>query len=148
MGKANIEILLSNDDKSDRLLFVEALGDLELDPVIHIVKNGFKLMELLESLDEKIPDALFLDLNMPGKNGIECLTDIRSDKKYDPMAVIIYSTSSAAKDIDQTYELGANIYIPIPVDFNAMKSALAMTMDLLSTGKIHKLKKDEFVAAY
>lgn len=148
MRMTDMEIVLSNDNKSDRLLFVEALADLELHPVIHITKHGFELMEFLLDPDQNIPNAVFLDINMPGKTGIECLEEIRADKQFDSLPVIIYSTSSATKDIDQSYDLGANFYIPIPVDFENMKGVILKAMNLLSTGEMKSLKREEFVAAY
>ncbi len=148
MRMTEMEIVLSNDDKSDRLLFVEALTELQLEPIIHITRNGFELMEFLLDPDQNLPDAVFLDINMPGKTGIECLEEIRTEKQFDSLPVIIYSTSSSAKDIDQSYDLGANFYIPIPVGFESMKNVLFQAMHLLRVGEVKSLKREEFVAVY
>jgi len=71
-----------------------------------------------------LPEILFLDLNMPRKNGFECLKEIRSNKKFDEISIAIYSTSAAERDIEATFIAGANVYISKPNDFNELKQVL------------------------
>ena len=70
------------------------------------------------------PDVLFLDLNMPLKNGMECLVEIRSDKTFDKLPIIIFSTSSQKQAVDTAYENGATFYLKKPDSFDKLKVAL------------------------
>lgn len=85
-------ILLADDDNDDCLLFKDALGDLPLATHLTIVRDGEQLMLLLNAKEE-LPDVLFLDLNMPRRNGFDCLSEIKENEKLRSLPVIIFSTS-------------------------------------------------------
>ena len=121
-------ILLADDDEGDRLIFTEALEELEINLNIHTVNNGMELMAYLAQNDVRLPDLIFLDLNMPRKNGVECLKEIRSNVKLKNISIAIYSTSANEKDIEETFHDGANIYITKPADFNILKQLLYQTV--------------------
>lgn len=117
-------ILLADDDEVDRLLFSEAFSEVKLKTIVHMVNNGAQLMELLNMKDTRLPDLLFLDLNMPKKNGFECLIEIRDNEKLKHLSVAIYSTSDNEKDMERAFSNGANVYINKPDDFNILKQLL------------------------
>lgn len=119
-----IHILLADDDEADRLLFTDAFEELQMKTVVSTVKNGMELIEHLMREDALIPDLLFLDLNMPRKNGLECLKEIRGSSKLIEIPIAIYSTSAAKDDIEKTFLAGANIYIEKPADFDSLKKVL------------------------
>ncbi len=125
MENTPLHILLADDDESDRLLFKEAFEELEIKPIVHTVNNGMQLMDYLTKKGTPLPNLLFLDLNMPRKNGLECLKEIRSNKKFKDISIVIYSTSASEKDIDETFLNGANVYIKKPNDFSMLKQVLA-----------------------
>lgn len=102
--------MLADDDESDRLLFVEAIELVEA-ATIATVNNGTELMDYFNKASTVLPDILFLDLNMPRKNGMECLKELRSSTKFNGIYIAIFSTSASEKDIEQTFALGANAYI-------------------------------------
>ena len=85
------EILLADHDEDDILFFKETLRKISKNFSFAFETNGQKLLHRLKT---KSPDLLFLDLNMPVIDGNECLLRIRSNKKFDLLPVIIYSTSS------------------------------------------------------
>jgi CheY-like chemotaxis protein len=124
MKNKPIQILLADDDEADRLLFREAFEELRIRTVVHTVNNGVQLMEYLSDAQNPLPDLLFLDLNMPRKNGMECLKEIRSTPALKDISVAIYSTSSSEKDMRETFYNGANVYIHKPNDFNTLKEVL------------------------
>ncbi len=113
--KKSTHILFSDDDTDDALLFTQA-ADLLTSPILlSFAENGEQLMRYLEK--EVLPDMIFLDLNMPVKNGIECLKEIRSDKKLDWLPIIVYTTSDSPGDIEACFELRANLYVVKPTSF-------------------------------
>lgn len=119
-----LRILLADDDEADRLLFKEALKDLKIKTSVHTVDDGVELMEYLKGKDLILPELLFLDLNMPRKNGLECLKEIKANPRYKEIAVVIYSTSASERDIEETFMSGANVYINKPSNYNALKQVL------------------------
>lgn len=124
MDKDPLYILLADDDKSDRLLFTEAFAELKIKTRVSSVKNGIELMEQLNKDNVRIPDLLFIDLNMPRKNGLECLKEIRNSKKFKEVFVVIYSTSDHKRDMEETFLNGANVYITKPNNFDKLKQVL------------------------
>jgi CheY-like chemotaxis protein len=119
-----LHVLIADDDESDRTNFTDALEESRIRTVVYAVKDGVELMEFLSKDDTPVPNILFLDLNMPRKNGLACLKEIRSMEKLKDVAVAIYSTSSYEKDIEDTFQYGANVYIRKPTDFDALKKVL------------------------
>jgi CheY-like chemotaxis protein len=117
-------ILLADDDEGDRILFSEAFSELKIKTKVQTVNNGVQLMEWLNCVTNPLPHFLFLDLNMPRKNGLECLREIRSDKRIKDIFVAIYSTSDNEKDMEETFLNGANVYIAKPSDYNVLKQLL------------------------
>jgi len=109
-----IKILLADDDRDDRELFEEAVGAAELHTELTTVSDGDKLLKHLASLDGTLPDIIFLDINMPLKNGKECLKVIRSNRKFEQVPIIMFSTSAYKEDIEETFTNGANLYISKP----------------------------------
>lgn len=120
--KKSTHILFSDDDTDDALLFTQAADLLTYPILLSFAEDGEQLMRYLSK--EMLPDLIFLDLNMPVKNGVECLSEIRSDKKLDWLPVIVYTTSDNPKDIDTCYELKANLYVVKPTSFEAIIKTL------------------------
>lgn len=119
-----LNIILADDEDNDRLLFVDALKELKLKITIHTVNDGVELMEYLNNGNNILPQLIFLDLNMPRKNGLECLKEIKSNSKLNDIAIAIFSTSMSENDIEQTLMNGANVYINKPNSFDELKQAL------------------------
>lgn len=124
MEENSLHILLADDDEADRLLFTEAFSEIKIKTIVNTVNNGLQLMEWLNTESTCLPQLVFLDLNMPGKNGLQCLKEIRSDERLKDIFVAIYSTSENRKDMEETFLNGANIYITKPADFNMLKRVL------------------------
>ncbi len=120
----SIHILIADDDEDDRAFFNEAINELKMNSKLTMFNDGKDLMEYLELPNIKLPHILFLDLNMPFKNGFECLKEIRANNRYKDVSIAIYSTSSSEKDIEDTFIEGANIYIKKPNDFTELKKII------------------------
>lgn len=130
MQHDSLHILLADDDKDDRLFFKYAMEELKIKTRVTTVNDGVYLMEYLNQPDIELPHVVFLDLNMPRKGGIQCLKEIRSDKKFKDLSIAIYSTSGSEKDIEESFIQGANIYITKPNDFNSLKKILAEVINI------------------
>jgi CheY-like chemotaxis protein len=125
-----LNILMADDDADDRMFFSDAVSSLPLKINLTMVKDGAKLMDRLSDTDVVLPDILFLDLNMPFKNGFQCLTEIRGDRRLKEVFVIIYSTTSNPKEVDETFNQGANLFVHKPNTFSELKRILAKVFEL------------------
>nr|WP_208492133.1 response regulator [aff. Roholtiella sp. LEGE 12411] len=117
---------MADDDEDDSMLVSEALAESQLPIEAYIVRNGEELMDFLYNRGRYVdkssaprPDLILLDLNMPKKDGIEALRDIKNDPKLRRIPVVVLTTSGAQEDIDNAYDLGANSFIIKPVTFDS-----------------------------
>lgn len=117
-------IALAEDDSDDQLLFTEALKQVSKECVLHAVPNGMLLLDYLEESRTMLPDVIVLDVNMPGMSGIECLKIIRKTQELDHLPVIIMSTSTNPKTIDDAFASGANSYAVKPGRFDDLKKII------------------------
>lgn len=137
-----LHIFFGDDDEEDVDFFKRAIKEASAEIKITIAKDGIQLLEFLQIV---LPDIIFLDLNMPRMNGIDCLKEIRNQKKFDDVPVIIYSTTAEKAHIDMTYALGANMYIQKPENFTKIKSQLAQTLSFSVNDLLQKRPQSAFV---
>jgi CheY-like chemotaxis protein len=136
-----LNILLADDDADDCLFFKEAVTNCIPSTNFLAVHDGEELMQLLNNETANLPDILFLDLNMPRKNGFECLTEIKQNEKLKNLPVVIFSTSNAADSMNVLFETGADVYIRKPSGFEQLvqliKHALPMAYEnIVATAKL------------
>tara|TARA_R110002049_G_scaffold122294_1_gene277122 strand:- start:608 stop:1057 length:450 start_codon:yes stop_codon:yes gene_type:complete len=123
-SKNTIKIFLADDDEDDRMLFAEALSELPLACEISNFRDGIYLMGQLMVKETKLPDMVFLDINMPLMDGEACLKKIRETERICQLPVIIYSTSFVKNEVDKYHRMGANCYMQKPASFNQLKTLL------------------------
>ena len=115
-----VEILLVEDNPGDIRLTREVLKEARVINTLHTVPDGEEALKFLrkegEFKDKPRPDLILLDLNLPKKDGREVLKEIKDDEDLRRIPVVVLSTSSAAQDIEKSYNLYANCYITKPVD--------------------------------
>ncbi len=139
-------ILLAEDDEDDTMLFKEVLSELPLDADLSHVKDGEELMRLLANKPEsKLPDLLFLDINMPRKNGFECLVEIKNNDRLKKLPVVILSTSSGKELVSKMYNAGANLYVCKPNQFAHLKKIVLMIMEMNLTHSRSQPPFEEFL---
>src|SRR5688572_4208758 len=141
----SLSLLLADDDDDDKLLFLDVLKELQIPVRLSVANNGEALMQTLE--ESPLPDLLFLDLNMPLKNGFECLQEIRTDPRMEDLPVIIFSTSSQPSAIDQVYKNGAQLYIRKPNDFANLKKVINHVVSKNWEKETFRPTREEFVLA-
>lgn len=120
-------VLMADDDQDDRILLGKAWEQCRLSNPLRFVCDGEELMEYLEHrgayADPAIaprPGLILLDLNMPRKDGLEALREIRASYELRNIPVVVLTTSKAEEDILKTYNLGVNSFITKPVSFSAL----------------------------
>ncbi len=132
MPPKNIKILLADDDLGDCMLFKDALEELPISTRLTIVHNGEQAVEELNREGMKLPDVLFLDLNMPRKNGFAALGEIKRHPELEKLPVIIISTSSELDSIKKVFRDAAHYYICKPVDFSQLKKVIYEALTLIT----------------
>ncbi len=145
MQHDSILITLADDDEDDRLFFTDAFEELKINTIVNTVNNGKELLNYLNHPETILPNIVFLDLNMPILNGIDCLKQIKANDKFNDIAVAIYSTSSSDQDVEDTFVLGANIYIKKPSNFDDLKKTLSDVVIINWQYHTNGLNKDNFL---
>lgn len=141
----SLVILLADDDEDDRELLTEAMKTSLPGVQLQTVANGEELMRhLTTASDERMPDVILLDLNMPIKGGQECLKEIRADIRLAQIPVIVYSTSGNQDQIDDMYELGADYYVRKPSSYAALKD-MAQLIGATPWSGHSKASKENFI---
>ena len=145
MNLTEISLLLADDDPDDCLFFEEALDELPFSVQLTCVNNGEELMLFLAQENQALPTILFLDLNMPRKNGLECLIEIKRNDKLKALPIIIYSTSLDTKTAEIMYDLGAHHYIRKPSEFSKLKDVIGTAIQLTVQSSYRQPDKDNFI---
>lgn len=122
-------IFYTDDDADDREFFINAAEDIATGVNINTQSNGRELLEVLHNPPPS-PNLLFLDLNMPGKNGFEVLKEIRLSEKTKDIPVVILSTSDDHVAIQKTKALGANLYITKPTSYKSLKQMIKHSLSI------------------
>ena len=159
MIEGNFNILFVDDDKDDCLFFKDALDELPIYSNLTTVYDGDQMMHLLRSKDI-FPSVIFLDLNMPCKYGLDCLTEIKNNAEFEfnkinEIPILLFSTSNDKELINQMYTKNATYYIQNPNVFRDLKKiihhALNLTVLFLPASNavgIHQPPKEDFVLSH
>ncbi len=125
-------IHLAEDDEDDSFLFLDALRRINQTATVDISSNGEVFPEKIFGLST-LPNLIFLDINMPKKNGLECLSLLRTHPRTRHVKVVILSTSSSVPIIEKAQQWGADYYIKKPEDFHDFERLLELCLQLTQT---------------
>jgi len=116
-----VHILLVEDNEGDIVLTLEAFNDVKLKNTISVVRDGEEALQYLNRegahTTALAPDIILLDINLPKMDGKEVLAYIKSHENFKSIPVVMLTTSSSEKDVEEAYASFANCYITKPVDF-------------------------------
>ena len=116
-----VDVLLVEDDPGDVLMTREAFGHYKIRNELHVVNDGEQALQFLrrtgDYADAPRPGLILLDLNLPRRDGLEVLAELKADPELKVIPVVILTTSQAHEDILRSYALHANAYVSNPVDF-------------------------------
>jgi two-component system, chemotaxis family, response regulator Rcp1 len=123
-----MRILLVEDNQADALLIREALRQVDVAHPVEVVTDGEQALARLRG-EERRPDLVLLDLNLPRVDGREVLSQVKGDPQLRDIPVIILTTSSAPPDIAFAYDRGANAYMRKPLGMDRLVEAAASIRD-------------------
>lgn len=122
-------IFYADDDQDDLDFFMEVTDDLGQDIAVVTHSSGEEVLHALHNPPPQ-PVILFLDLNMPGLTGFDVLKELRSNRDFDKLPVVVFSTSSDRETINKSKELGANFYVSKSAHFPTLKKSIAHTLHI------------------
>jgi CheY-like chemotaxis protein len=124
----HIDILVVEDNPGDARLILEVLRTNKSNYHLHLVEDGVEAMDFLNKtgkyLNSPRPDLIFLDLNLPKKDGREVLAEVKSDLSLKLIPVVIMTTSQADEDILKAYSLHANCFVTKPLELDQFNIAI------------------------
>lgn len=124
-------IYLADDDDDDRVMFADALSEIDSTVILTQAQDGKELMDMLYEQQDVLPEVIFLDINMPKQDGLKCLEEIRNqDGDLKKAYVIILSTCSDPQIIDKAFDLGATFYAVKPSTFDELKSLIENVLQI------------------
>lgn len=119
----DFHILLVEDSRADARIIERALTEANVPHRLTVLSDGRSALDYIARLDDPDttgddqPDLILLDLNLPGLDGCEVLTRIKSHPTWKSLPVVILTTSRREEDVIQTYRAGANSFIPKPAEY-------------------------------
>lgn len=129
MKNEKVSIFYLDDDADDRLLFEEALTEVNENVELTALEDSDELLYILEN-PPPTPNLIFVDLNMPRKNGYQILKEIKANNSFKKLPVLILTTSSEKTVIENARSLGADAFITKPSNFNSLKAILKQCLSL------------------
>jgi CheY-like chemotaxis protein len=139
------KVILADDDKEDQDLFQEALSETKIPSELTIVENGKDLIDNLKDPAEPNPDIIFIDINKPVKNGTQALAERNADENLKDIPTVILSTSKNEKEVEETFQAGANLYVPKPNSFSNLIVMLKKIFSLKWTGDLFRHLRKTFL---
>jgi CheY-like chemotaxis protein len=132
MISQTIDILLADDDYTDRLLFRDALEELPIATHLTTVEDGEQVIEVLSTKGRKLPDVLFLDLNMPRRNGFSSLSIIKRNIQLQDLPVVVFTTARDHDTVKHVFRDAAHYFIHKPGDFSHLKRVIYEAITLVT----------------
>lgn len=148
LNKSYNHVLLADDDFDDCDIFSEVFSAQFPDIKLSISNDGGMLMDHLNRPPDPTADLIFLDLNMPGLTGFQCLAQIREDANLKNNIIIIFTTSSNTDGIEKLYAMGANYFITKPTDYSDMEKLINKALALIQvSGTAQPAFQDFYIRA-
>jgi len=123
----SVQILLVEDNPGDVRLTQEAFRHGRLANELLVCGDGDSALALLRerrAKNEQQPGLVLLDLNLPGRGGLDVLAEIKADAQLRLIPVVILTSSAAEQDMLQSYERNANAYVRKPIDIDEFLAAI------------------------
>lgn len=126
--RSNRLILIIDDDIDDIEVFCEAVIDVDNSSECFAANDGHEALNIILRELNTLPSFIFLDLNLPKMDGLECLSLLRAESKLQLVPIIIYTSSSAPNDMYESKQLGANYFLRKTSDYKTLCEEIALIM--------------------
>jgi CheY-like chemotaxis protein len=136
-------LIIADDDEDDQMLLKEAIQEYSDTIDLTVISDGKQLLNFLNK--DNTADLILLDLNMPYKNGTECLMEIRANENLRHIPVVILSTSRNVRDIELCFNFGANLFFTKPCSFLSLKILIRSILSINWTSFKTISSKQKFI---
>lgn len=133
----NMRLVIVDDDADDRMLFIEAVKEVDENIECITANDGQEALDLLKKDVHSLPDLIFLDISMPRLSGKKCLSEIKNDERLKHIPVIIYTTSKDVEESKKLKEMGAYHFISKPSNAEEIYYLVSFALEeqLIASGK-------------
>ena len=145
MNKEYLNVILTDPDEGIHILFKNVFQDLKIGIRVQSFYNAENLMNYLNTENISVPEILFMNLNLPGKNSLDCLSEIKTNFRLDHMITTIYSCHASADEEDEVFLRGANIFMQQPDNYKDLKKVLTEIMMMNWQYHTSGLNKNNFI---
>lgn len=129
MNNNDYVIFYADDDKDDLDFFRDVTDSLTGNIQLHTHNSVDSLLDSLQT-PPPIPEVIFLDLNMPGKNGFDALQELKNNLQLKDIPVVIFSTSSDEQSVKKSLDMGASFYVTKSTTFATLKKSIEYTLGI------------------
>lgn len=144
MNKEYLNVFLVDADEGKLILLEKILQDLKIHSKIRTFKTGNSLMDYFKH-NILVPEVLFMNYHISKKNCLECLSEIKSEQRFDHMITIIYSENLSTEQEEEIFVTGANIVMKMPDNYRDMKKSVSEIMSVTWQYHTAGLNKSNFI---
>lgn len=141
---AHVSVLMVDHEQEDVTALREAIKECIPEITFRSIDNGFSLMNHIVPGDNPLPDIIFLDINLPSKPGMQCLKEIRSNKKFDATLIFMFSELNDSNLVLKAFNNGANFYIHKPTFSSDLQLIINKLFGNGLPSPMEKNNKEEF----
>ncbi|WP_126653645.1 response regulator [Chryseobacterium aureum] len=145
MNKEFLNVIVADHDESTLIFFKTILKELKISIKVQCFNNGKDLMEYLNNEDAVVPEIIFMNYTIPGKESMECLKEMEANSKFNNMVTAIFSEPIPENEIEDIFVKGANIFMKKPECFERLKKVLTEVITINWQYHTSGLNKDHFI---
>lgn len=145
MNKEYLNVIAADNDEGNIIFFKNIFKDLRIGVKSQCFSSGEDLMEYLTSEGAIIPEVVFIKYDIPGKNSMECLDEIKTDSRLSNIIIVIYSDQISESEIEEIFVNGGNIVMRKPDSYDGLKKSLTEIITINWQYHTSGLNKDNFI---
>ncbi|AZA79382.1 response regulator [Chryseobacterium sp. G0186] len=145
MNKEFLNVIVTDNDENTLIFFKTIFKELKISIKVQCFSNGKNLMEYLNNDDAVVPEIVFINYSIPGKNSLECIDEIKIQPKFSNMVTTIYYDQITENEIEDIFVKGTNICMKKPADFEKLKKVLADIITINWQYHTSGLNRDHFI---
>lgn len=145
MNKEYLNVILTDPDEGIHILFKNVFQDLKIGIKVRSFYDGKNLMNYLNDKESSVPEILFVNYDIPEKSSLECLSEIKSNFKFDNMVTAIYSSRLSADEEEDVFLKGANVFMQQPDNYKDLKKSLTEIVIINWQYHTSGLNKNNFI---
>ncbi|MCS3529937.1 response regulator [Chryseobacterium sp. JUb7] len=145
MNKEFLNVILADDDEANQILLKNIFKELKIDIKVQCFNSGLQLLDYLNSKEGHIPEVLFMNSKISGKNIRECIQEIKSESRLGNIVIAVYGENLPDNEIEDFFILGANVFIRKPDNYPGLKKIVSEVVTITWQYHTSGLNKDNFI---